>query len=86
MAAGLTCEELVELVTEYLEGALDRDSEARFVMHISACPGCETYLTQFRETIAAIGSLEPEHLDERVRNDLLTAFRGWHRSAGGSEP
>ncbi len=73
----LTCEELVELVTDYLDGALDRDTEGRFVLHVTSCPGCETYLEQFRMTIATIGSLPPESLDPRVRDDLLAAFRGW---------
>ena len=73
----MTCAELVELVTDYLEGALDRDTEARFVLHATSCPGCETYLDQFRATIAALGTLPPETLDDRVRDDLLDAFRGW---------
>ena len=77
MPDDLTCEELVELVTDYLEGALDRDTEARFVLHATACQGCETYLAQFRRTVEAIGTLSPESLDPHVRDDLLAAFRGW---------
>jgi hypothetical protein len=76
-ADDLSCEELVELVTDYLDGALDRDTEARFVLHATSCPGCETYLRQFRDTIAAIGTLQPEALDEQVRENLLEAFRVW---------
>ena len=77
---GMGCEELVELVTDYLEGALDRDREARFVLHATVCAGCETYLAQFRQTIAAIGSLSPESLDLHVRDRLLAGFPRW-RSA-----
>jgi hypothetical protein len=76
-ADDLGCEELVELVTDYLDGALDRDTEARFVLHATSCTGCATYLQQFRDTIAAIGTLRPEALDEKVRDDLQEAFRGW---------
>ena len=77
----LTCEEFVELVTDYLEGALDRDTEARFVLHATACPGCETYLQQFRATVEAIGSLPPESLDPHIRDEMLAAFRGWRDTA-----
>ncbi len=77
--APMTCQELVELITDYLDGKLNRDAEVRFVFHLAQCPGCVTYLEQLRETIAAIGSLPPESLDDRVRDDLLEAFRGWGR-------
>ena len=80
--ADLSCTELVELITDYLEGALDRDTEARFVLHATSCPGCEAYLTQFRATIAALGTLPPESLDEPVRDQLLAAFRGWRDGRG----
>ena len=53
--AELTCEELVELVTEYVEGTLSADDQTRFERHLSICPGCRTYLEQFRETIAITG-------------------------------
>ena len=51
----MTCQEFVELVTDYLEGALDPSERARFAAHIDHCDGCEEYLVQFRETIAAVG-------------------------------
>ena len=79
LADDLSCEELVELVTDYIDGVLDRDTEARFVLHATSCPGCEIYLQQLRDTIAAIGTLGPEALDPQVRDDLLGAFRGWRR-------
>ncbi len=75
--ADLTCAELIELITDYLEGSLDRDTEARFVLHVTSCPGCENYLAQFRATISALGTLPPETLDGQVRDQLLAAFRGW---------
>jgi len=80
MTAPLTCAEFVELVTDYLEGALDRDTEGRFVLHATQCPGCETYLEQFRQTIREVGRIEPEQIDPVARDRLLAAFRDWRRA------
>lgn len=76
---GLTCAEFVELVTGYLEGALDRDTEARFVEHVTTCEGCERYLDQIRHTVAMLGTLPPESLSVQARDQLLAAFRDWPR-------
>lgn len=73
----MDCNELVELVTAYLEGALDLDTRARFDMHLLECDGCENYLEQFRSTIKTIGSVGDEELDPVYRNRLLDAFRDW---------
>lgn len=78
----LTCKELVELVTDYLEGSLSRRERKRFERHLAACDGCTAYLEQMRKTIAATGALAEEDLQERARDELLAAFRGW-KSAGG---
>jgi anti-sigma factor RsiW len=77
----LTCAEFVELVTDYLEGSLDQDTERRFVAHAEVCPGCELYLEQIRETIREVGLVTPETIDPAARDRLLAAFRGWARSA-----
>jgi len=76
----LTCEEFVELVTDYLEGALDLDTEARFVLHATQCPGCETYLEQFRVTIQEVGRIEPEAIDPATLDRLLETFRDWKQT------
>ena len=73
----MTCEEFVELVTAFLDGALDQETEARFVEHLALCEGCETYLDQFRTTIAELGSLPAETLSADVRDSVLDAFRDW---------
>jgi anti-sigma factor RsiW len=73
----LTCEEFVELVTDYLEGALDPATEDRFVQHANDCPGCDIYLEQFRETIRLTGRIEPENVDPATLDRLLDAFRDW---------
>lgn len=79
--AGLTCAEFVELVTDYLEGAMDPGTEGRFVLHATACPGCETYLDQFRDIIRTSGRLHADDLDDDMRDRLLTQFRDWKRGA-----
>jgi anti-sigma factor RsiW len=76
----LSCQELVELVTDYLEGALSEEERARFEEHIGRCDGCGAYLEQMRQTIALAGSLSPAALAPEAERDLLEAFRGW-RSA-----
>jgi anti-sigma factor RsiW len=73
----LTCQELVELVTDYLEGALPRDARERFEAHLAACDGCDAYLDQMRTTIMLVGRLRPEELDPRAEAVLLDAFRDW---------
>jgi hypothetical protein len=78
----LSCAEFVELVTDYLEGALDRWTEGRFVLHATRCPGCETYLDQIRETVRLAGRLEPEDIDPEARDRLLAEFATWKRGSG----
>jgi hypothetical protein len=60
--SGLTCSEFVEMVTAFLDSALDGDTERRFVTHISTCPGCDRYLNQFLQTIHVLGDLPAMHL------------------------
>ena len=77
----MDCNEFVELVTAFLDGALDSATERRFIEHLALCPGCGTYLDQFRQTIDALGELPPESLSGEARDRLLSAFDDWHRSA-----
>jgi anti-sigma factor RsiW len=74
----ISCQELVELVTDYLEGALPGEDRERFDSHIAACDGCRTYLEQIRTTIELTGRLVPEQLDPQAETALLGAFRDWH--------
>ena len=76
----MTCEEFVELVTAFLEGALDEPTEHAFVEHLADCPGCERYLDQFRTTISELGELPAESLPDETRDRLLDAFRNWPRA------
>jgi anti-sigma factor RsiW len=78
--ADMACQELVELVTDYLEGRLSRSDRARFDRHLSLCPHCTAYVEQFRETIRLTGTLTEEDVDPVARDALLEAFRDFHRS------
>lgn len=75
--AGLTCRELVELVTDYLEGALPPAERDRFDAHIARCPHCHRYLEQMRQLIAALPGLTEETIPTAARQELLHAFRRW---------
>lgn len=76
----MDCNAFVELVTAYLEGALDPDTERRFVAHLTECDGCDRYLEQIRTTMRALGRFPAETLDPATRDRLLDAFRTWPRS------
>jgi anti-sigma factor RsiW len=78
----MTCAELVELVTAFLEGALDSETERQFVEHLAICDGCEIYLEQMRRTIDEVGQLPPESLSDETRDRLLDAFRNFPRDQG----
>ena len=75
----MPCNELVELVTEYLEDRLSPPDRARFEAHLASCEACRTYLEQFRSTINAIGRLPEEELSPEARTALQQAFRNWRR-------
>jgi anti-sigma factor RsiW len=75
----MTCEELVELVTAFLDGALDPEAEQRFVEHLAICDGCAIYVEQMRRTIAEVGQVEPESLSTETQQSLLEAFRAFPR-------
>ena len=81
-APDLSCQELVELVTDYLEGALPSEERARFELHLVYCRGCDVYVEQMRETLRIAGRLSEESLEPEARESLLAAFRGWKRESG----
>lgn len=73
----LTCKELVELVTDYLEGDLSSEDKERFETHLATCDGCTAYLQQMRKTIQTIGCLEEHSLSPQAKENLLRLFRNW---------
>jgi anti-sigma factor RsiW len=73
----LSCQELVELVTDYLEGALPAEQTARFDAHLEPCRGCTAYVEQMRATIELVGRLTPEDVSPEAEAALLGIFRDW---------
>jgi predicted anti-sigma-YlaC factor YlaD len=73
----LTCIELVEVVTDYLEGRMPPEKRLLFEEHVTFCSWCQTYLDQMRETIRLTGRLTEEDLSPEARETLLDTFRDW---------
>jgi len=78
----LVCQQVVELVTDYLEGALSQSARHRFEAHLAGCPHCMEYLAQLRVTIELTGRLRPEDLTEPMRADMIALYRGWKAGGG----
>jgi predicted anti-sigma-YlaC factor YlaD len=76
----VTCREIVELVTDYLEGAMPAEEAALFEQHLNFCDGCERYVDQLRTTIATVGRIDDADVPPPMRARLLTAFRDRSRS------
>jgi predicted anti-sigma-YlaC factor YlaD len=73
----ITCNELVEIVTDYLEGRMEPERRLLFEEHVAFCSWCQTYLEQMRETIRLTGTLTEEDLSPETRDTLLDVFRNW---------
>lgn len=78
-AVALSCQELVELVTDYLEDALAPGDLSRFEQHLAGCGKCRQYLEQLRQTLRVMGTLTQRDLSPEVEKALFGAFRGWAR-------
>jgi hypothetical protein len=76
----ISCQEVVELVTDYLERALPVAQASLFEQHINFCDGCDWYLDQMRTTIAAVGQVRQEDVPLEARDKLVRAFRDWRGS------
>jgi anti-sigma factor RsiW len=76
-SADLTCAEAVELVTDYLEGALPEPLRERFERHLAGCEACDSYLDQVRHTVATVGRLALDGVPDAVRSRLQRVFRDW---------
>jgi anti-sigma factor RsiW len=73
----MPCRELVEVVTDYLEGTLPARDRARFEAHLAVCPPCVVYLDQVREVVALAGRVPSEELPAALRDGLVEAFLDW---------
>jgi anti-sigma factor RsiW len=80
---GMSCRELVELVSDYLEGALPAHDHSRFEAHVAGCGHCAAYLRQMRETLALLGTLPADALSRAAEDDLRVAFREWKADTTG---
>ena len=76
----MTCKELVELVTEYLEGTLPEEARVSMESHLAGCEGCTNYVEQMRKTIQLTGQLREEDLSAEQKDDLLKLFRDWKKA------
>ena len=73
----MTCQEVVEVITDYLEGTMREADRLRFEAHLGECPYCQNYLDQMRVTVEALGDLREESIPAESRDQLIAAFRGW---------
>lgn len=81
MTEELSCQEIVDLVTEYVEDGMPPEERNRFEHHLSYCPGCVTYVEQIRETIRVTGEIPREEaLPAELRAGLVAQFKDWKRS------
>jgi predicted anti-sigma-YlaC factor YlaD len=73
----LVCQQAVEMVTDYLEGALRRRDRRRLESHLRACPNCSAYLEQIKATIRLTGSVEPDDLSPEALDEMVQLYRRW---------
>jgi predicted anti-sigma-YlaC factor YlaD len=81
----LNCQEVVELVTDYLEQALLPEKQAQFEEHIEMCPGCDTYLEQVQQTIMMLRKLSEQQTFPETKQDLVEIFRKWKQNESKSD-
>jgi anti-sigma factor RsiW len=76
----LTCREVVELVTDYLDDALSPEDRERFEEHLALCPGCDSYLDQIRLTVRVVAATDEIDEDAPEMAALMDAFRTYRRT------
>ena len=79
----MSCRDLAELITDYLEGKLDLGDRLRFQVHLGLCVHCRAYLKQLEETAGALGEVQPEPPPPEVEAELLRRFQGWKQRKSG---
>lgn len=83
-ARSITCKELTEVLTDYLEGTIPLEDRAVLEAHLVLCEGCATYVEQMRQVIRTVHALRPDDVEATAPDSLLEAFRAWKR--GGPIP
>jgi anti-sigma factor RsiW len=81
----LVCQQVVELVTDYLEGALSRPARRRFERHLASCPHCTEYLAQIRSTIRLAGRITPADLTPQMQDEFIEVYRRWRADSGDDQ-
>ena len=81
----IVCQQAVELVTDYLEGALSRSARRRFEAHLAACPHCTEYLAEMRATIELAGRITPEDLTPQMQDEFIALYRQWQAEGGDQD-
>jgi anti-sigma factor RsiW len=76
----MACQELVEVITDYLEGTLPELDRGRFETHLASCPSCQEYVEQMRALVRLSGKLTARSLEPETVDSLLVAFRRWRDS------
>jgi anti-sigma factor RsiW len=76
----LVCRQAVELMTDYLDGALSTRDQARLEAHLAGCPHCTEYLEQVRATVAAVGRVEPDDLAPEALDELVSLYHRWRET------
>jgi anti-sigma factor RsiW len=79
MAEHVTCQEVVELVSDYLDQALPPEEASLFEQHVNFCDGCDWYLDQMRSTVHTVGRITEQDVPDETREKLQAAFREWKR-------
>jgi anti-sigma factor RsiW len=74
----MSCQQVVELVSDYFDDALSPEDRARFEQHIEECVWCARYLEQMRVTVAIVGRLDEQSISPKAKDALLDAFRDWN--------
>ena len=79
MVGNLSCQNVAEIITEYLEGAMPLSTRIRFHMHLGLCSACRNYLKQMKYTVQTLGKLPAEPISPEMREALLQRFRHWKK-------
>jgi anti-sigma factor RsiW len=80
----ISCQEVVEIVTDYLEGLIDEAARVELEAHLALCEGCDEYLRQMRATISALGRVPLDSLSDEAKAALTSAFRGYPARDGSA--
>jgi anti-sigma factor RsiW len=83
---GIACQDLVELVSAYLDGVLSRADRERFEAHLAGCDDCTVYVEQFEQTVRTLRALPADSPEPAEVDALLTVFRGWAAQRGSGPP